>query len=122
LKLSRRDREITEAGNIIAGAGVPEWTDVQFSREEVLAIWPEGREPATGAAPAATAWMLAEAKRLRAKGQRPKRDVIVKDCMRETHCSWDEALAAWKELPDDLRRRRGETNRAIARRRRAAAG
>jgi hypothetical protein len=116
-------REIDPFGTLRGPGGKGEWTDVQFRTEDVLREWPEGREPAPAAAPAAEAWMLAEAEQeYAAKGQMPKRDVIVRDCMRKTGCSWAEALAAWNELPGNLRRRRGETNRAIARRRRAAAG
>jgi hypothetical protein len=66
LALSRRDRKITEAGNIIAGAGVPEWTDVQFRAEDVLAIWPaERRQEAAQTAAAETrmkGWLVEQMK------------------------------------------------------------
>jgi hypothetical protein len=65
----------------------------------------------TGARQTAPALRAADAlqwmKRNIVPDRRTKRDVAVADCMRETGCTWREAVGAWGTLPNDVRGKRG---------------
>lgn len=59
-------------------------------------------------------WMIDAAETfLREKNAKPKRDSIVKDCVRALGCRYEDAEAAHRKLPDHLRRQRGETARKV---------
>jgi hypothetical protein len=82
----------------------PRWHSIEFEAEEIR------RECPAPPPPSAKDWMLDEAQRLRGKG---KRDLMAEDCMKATGCTRRQALAAYKELPEGLRRPRGKPTTTI---------
>ena len=80
----------------------PRWHSIEFEPDEIK------RECPKAPPPSAKNWLLKEAERLHGKG---KRDSMVHDCMAATNCSRREALAAYKELPNGLRRPRGKPSK-----------
>src|SRR5262249_42098169 len=79
----------------------PRWVSVEFEGDEVKRAWPKPHPPA------AREWMLKEAKRLAGSGKAAKRDDMVRRCRDEIGCTKRAAEAAYKTLPDGMRRPRG---------------
>jgi hypothetical protein len=78
------------------------WHSIEFEADEIKKAWPKPPpEPAKD-------WMKNEADRLKAVNQIGKRESMIKDCMKATGCTKREAEAAYKTLPDGLRRSRGK--------------
>jgi hypothetical protein len=57
-------------------------------------------------------WMLNEARRLRADGKIGKQADLLSRCKKDTGCTNLDALAAYKNLPDELIRRPGKPPKA----------
>jgi len=74
------------------------WQPVQFEADQIKRAFPKPDN-------AAQAWMLKNASRDQ------KRDSLVRDCMNATGCTKRSAEAAYKDLPDTQRRRRGKPPR-----------
>jgi hypothetical protein len=77
----------------------PRWHSIEFDANQIKKAFPKP-PPAS-----ANGWMLQEAERLGGLG---KRDIMVQDCMGETGCTKRAALAAYKNLPEGRRRKRGK--------------
>ena len=73
----------------------PRWQSIEFDADQIKHVFP--KPPFL-----AQKWMSKNA----TKGQ--KRDSLVKDCMKATRCTKRDAEAAYKELPEELRRPRGK--------------
>lgn len=83
----------------------PSYDRVFFDSAEVKALWP----PASADAGAILGWMIKEAETFLARGGRkPKRDMLVGDCVAVLKCRYEDAEAAYSKLPTHLRRSRGE--------------
>jgi hypothetical protein len=80
----------------------PRWHSIEFEADEIKRECPQPPPPSTND------WMMKEAERLSGRGRKGKREDLVRDCMKATGCSRREALAAYKELPQGLRRPRGK--------------
>jgi hypothetical protein len=61
-------------------------------------------------------WMFAHTEN---RPSLPKRDLTLKECMNDTGCSYREALAAWKALPQGRKRNARQTDRALQKARRS---
>lgn len=97
------------------------WTELLFDTQEVLALWPPGREVVipvmqdngpgdvnaepieTGGAALALAWVKGLACGASHGAMKPKRDPALHDCMAATKCTYREALAAWNACPGEWR-------------------
>jgi len=79
----------------------PVWHSIEFEADEVKKAWPKPHQ-------GAKAWMKNEAERLKAAGQKGKRESMIKDCTKATGCTKREAEAAHAALPEGLRRPRGK--------------
>jgi hypothetical protein len=75
------------------------WQSIEFDADQIKGVFPKPPVPT------AQEWMLKNAN----KGR--KRDSLVKDCMKATRCTKRDAEAAYKELPEELRLRRGKPSR-----------
>jgi hypothetical protein len=73
----------------------PPWHSIEFEADEIKHAFPQPPPPS------AEEWMVNNAH----KGD--KRDYMVQACRRETGCTKRAAEAAYKNLPDGLRRKRG---------------
>ena len=73
----------------------PRWQSIEFDADQIKHVFP--KPPFL-----AQKWMSKNA----TKGQ--KRDSLVRDCMKATGCTKRDAEAAYKELPEELRRPRGK--------------
>jgi hypothetical protein len=83
----------------------PTYDRVFFDSAEVMGLW------ATTAKvlPHILEWLTDAAEAFLAdKGGKPKRDGLLRDCVEALRCRYEDAEAAHKELPDHLRRKRGE--------------
>jgi hypothetical protein len=76
-----------------------QWQDIEFDADEIKQAWP--KPPA----PLISDWMRKNASRRR------QRDDLVRDCMTATNCSRRQALAAYGELPEEQRRKRGKPSK-----------
>ena len=76
----------------------PRWQSIEFDADQIERVFPKPD-------PAAQQWMLNNA------SKEQKRDSVVKDCMRATGCTKRVAEAAYNELPDSQRRKRGKPAR-----------
>ena len=74
------------------------WHSDEFEADQIKRAFPKPDN-------AAQAWMLKNASRDQ------KRDSLVRDCMNATRCTKRAAEAAYKDLPDTQRRRRGRPPR-----------
>jgi len=86
----------------------PTWVAVEFDAHEIKQAFPPP------APQSAHDWMANEAGRLKALGRKVKRDDAVQRCMKEAHCTRDEAQAAYRALPDDVKLRRGRPRKTSA--------
>jgi hypothetical protein len=77
----------------------PQWHVSEFDADQIMAAFPKS------APVAAWEWMMKNATKEK------KRDSLVRDCMNETGCTKRAAEAAYKDLPDTLRRRQGKPPR-----------
>ena len=76
-----------------------QWQDIEFDPDEIKQAWPKPPPPLI------SDWMRENATRRR------KRDDLVRDCMTATNCSRRQALAAYSELPEEQRRKRGKPSK-----------
>jgi hypothetical protein len=81
--------------------GVP-WQSIEFEEAEIKQQFPSPPKQSV------QEWMLQEAERYRSEGKIGKRDIMVKDCMNETHCTRKVAQAAHKLLPEEFKRKPGK--------------
>jgi hypothetical protein len=79
----------------------PNWVSIEFDAHEIKRAFPRSTSQA------AYDWVANEAKRLKALSLKVKRHDAVKRCMEETHCTREQAQAAYRTLPDDMKLRRG---------------
>jgi hypothetical protein len=119
------EREIDPFGTLKGPGGKVEWTDVEFCTAEVLREWPEGCDPATGAAPAGEGPQQRAAEppapSERARGGRPPTydwDAMTREAVRVANLDGFETRAAlakhlrdwvatnWQEQPDERTLRR----------------
>jgi hypothetical protein len=80
----------------------PRWHSIEFDADQIKGKFP------VPASPTVQDWMLKNATK------KKKRYSLVKDCMQATGCKKLEAEAAYKELPEELRSRRGRPIRNSA--------
>ena len=86
----------------------PWFDEIRFSADQIREIW----TATVKAKPGILEWLTNEAQLFVAKGGgKPKSDALMQDCMDALGCSTREAKAAYKLLPDHLRRRRGDRDR-----------
>lgn len=76
---------------------LPKWEKIIFVESEVRALWPTPT-------PNLDQWMLDDGR----KHPDKKRDSRIEDCCKAKNCTWREALAAYKRLPPDIKRSRGQ--------------
>lgn len=74
----------------------PRWHFIEFDPDQIKDVFPAPPPPTV------QDWMRSHATK------EQKRDSLVHDCMKDTGCTKRAAEAAYKELPDALRRRRGK--------------
>lgn len=87
--------------------------DVRVSLPELVAAW-NAEANASNQSTDILVWMTNAAETFcREKNAKPKRDTIVKDCVRALGCRYEDAEAAFIMLPDCLRRKRGESVRKV---------
>lgn len=73
------------------------WYSIEFEQAEVTRLFP------TPPKPPVFQWMKKEAERYRSLGQTGKQTVMVKDCQKATGCTKRTAIAAHRQLPEQLR-------------------
>jgi hypothetical protein len=78
----------------------PCWQSIEFDADQIKHVFPKPPVPI------AQEWMSKNAN----KGQ--KRDSLLRDCRKATGCTKRDAEAAYKELPEELRRPRGKPIRS----------
>lgn len=76
---------------------IPEWNEIIFDEGEIRDLWPR-------VAPNLEDWMRNDAE----KNPSAKRDTRIADCRRDNGCTFKEAQAAYRRLPQSMRRGRGE--------------
>ncbi len=101
--------DANDAGFAFLRYSGPWFDDTRFDASRVQALWPRSKNKLPLSV--LTAWMTkhGEAELARSKCK-PKRESLLKDCVTEFRCRFQDAAAAHKELPKHLRRERG--NRA----------
>ena len=79
------------------------WHSIEFDADQIKGAF---QEPAP---PSVLGWMLNNS--LNEANKKKKKADLVDECMAETGCKQREAKAAYKELPETLRRMRGKPSR-----------
>ena len=93
-----------------ADPSFPLYYDVLVEAKELRKVWEPAQVPKTNQS--IFNWLTDAAETfLRSKSAKPKRDDLVRDCVAALGCRYEDAEVQYKQLPDHLRRQRGERNK-----------